>query len=73
MVAKGAIALAVDGGLVFGLAHWGTEFWVHCKEHVREGGAEEGAINVLVPRCTRRKDVVAPRAKQFDGKVARLV
>ena len=55
---------AIDGWFILGLAHWGTEFWVHRKEHVREGSAEECAINVLVPGCTWGKDVIAPRAKE---------
>merc|ERR1719272_43313 len=41
------------------------------KQHVREGGAEVGAVDVLVPGCPREEDVVAARAVQLDRRFSR--
>lgn len=64
---------AIYGRFVLGLAHWGTEFGVHRKEHMRKGGAKEGAINMLVPRCPWSKDIVTPWAEELDSKITWLV
>ena len=43
------------------------------KQHVREGSAEVGAVDVLVPGCPREKDVVAARAVKLDRRFGRQV